>query len=248
MSKRLPSSIVGSLLAATAIGTLLSLLPIAGIAQSDGKSGKTFGQQGKNEQKDTLTPSGPTPRMPDGKVDISGVWTPGLSFTQMGQVPLQPWAEEVYKERRATLSKDDPEGHCLPAGVPRISPFLQKFVQTQTLLVILDEGNIHSYRQVFLDGRKHLDDPGPLWMGDSIGKWDGDTLVVDTKFLNDKTWLNGQGLPHSEDLHVVERFTRPDLGHLNIEITMDDPKAFTKPHTFTRSTFAMSSTSTRTTW
>ena len=230
MSKRYLSS----LLAASAIAALLSLLPMSGIAQSDGKSGKGFGTQGKNEQKDTLTPSGPTPRMPDGKVDISGVWTPGLSFTQMGQVPLQPWAEEVYKERRATLSKDDPEGHCLPAGVPRISPFLQKFVQTPTLLVILDEGNIHSYRQVFLDGRKHLDDPGPLWMGDSIGKWDGDTLVVDTKFLNDKTWLNGQGLPHSEDLHVVERFTRPELGHLNIEITMDDPKAFTKPHTFQR--------------
>ena len=68
--------------------------------------------------------------MPDGKPDLSGVWTPGLSFTQMGQVPLQPWAEELYKQRRANLSKDDPEGHCLPAGVPRISPFLQKFVQT----------------------------------------------------------------------------------------------------------------------
>jgi hypothetical protein len=218
------------LLAATAIVATLSLLPVASVAQSDAKTGK--GKAGQKENaadfQSAPTPTGPAPKMPDGKPDLSGVWTPGLSFTQMGQVPLQPWAQEVYKQRRDTLSKDDPEGHCLPAGVPRISPFLQKFVQTPTLLVILDEGNIHSYRQVFLDG------PGPLWMGDSIGKWDGDTLVVDTKYLNDKTWLNGQGLPHSEDLHVVERIKRPDLGHLELEITLEDPKTFTKPHTFTR--------------
>ena len=228
------------LMAATAVAVTLALMPIASVAQSDAKTGKG-GKGGGNKENaadfqsaSTPTPTGPPPKMPDGKPDLSGVWTPGLSFTQMGQVPLQPWAEEVYKQRRANLSKDDPEGHCLPAGVPRISPFLQKFVQTPTLLVILDEGNIHSYRQVFLDGRPHLDDPGPLWMGDSIGKWDGDTLVVDTVDLNDKTWLNGQGLPHSDELHVIERFKRPDLGHLEIEITMDDPKAFTKPHTFTR--------------
>ena len=86
------------------------------------------------------TAVGPTPRTPEGKVDFSGVWDPGLSFTSLGQVPLQPWADEIYKERRANLSKDDPEGHCLPAGVPRISPFPQKFVQTPTLIVVLDEG------------------------------------------------------------------------------------------------------------
>lgn len=228
MNQRHPSSI----LAAAAVAALVSILAMTGIAQSDGKA--KGGKQGKNEQKDTLTPSGPAPKMPDGKVDLSGVWTPGLSFANMGQVPLQPWAEALYKERRANLSKDDPEGHCLPAGVPRISPFLQKFVQTPNLLVILDEGNVHSYRQIFLDGRHHLEDPGPLWMGDSIGKWDGDTLVVDTIHLNDKTWLNGQGLPHSDQLHVIERFRRPDLGHLEIEIMMEDPKAFTKPHTFHR--------------
>lgn len=233
---------LNSLLTATATATLLALLPTASVGQSNAKADAKTGK-GKVGQKENAadfqsasvpTPTGPTPKMPDGKPDLSGVWTPGLSFTQMGQVPLQPWAQEVYKQRRDTLSKDDPEGHCLPAGVPRISPFLQKFVQTPTLLVILDEGNIHSYRQVFLDGRPHLDDPGPLWMGDSIGKWDGETLVVDTKYLNDKTWLNGQGLPHSEDLHVVERIKRPDLGHLELEITMEDAKTFTKPHTFTR--------------
>src|SRR6476661_2389960 len=172
-------------------------------------------------------PAGPTPRTTDGKVDFSGVWDPGFSFANLGQVPLQPWAEAIYQERRATLSKDDPEGHCLPAGVPRISPFPQKFVQTPTLVVILDEGNVHSYRQLFLDGRGHPKDLEPLWMGDSIAKWEGDTLVVDSIGFNDKTWLNGQGVPHSEELHVIERYRRPDLGHLQVDITMEDPKAFT---------------------
>lgn len=194
--------------------------------------------QGRPPQSGNLgndkAPAGPTPRTPDGKVDFSGVWDPGFSFATMGQVPLQPWADALYKERRANLSKDDPEGHCLPAGVPRISPFPQKFVQTPTLVVILDEGNVHSYRQLFLDGRGHPKDLEPLWMGDSIAKWDSDTLVVDTVGFNDKTWLNGQGLPHSEELHVVERYRRPDLGHLQVDITLEDPKAFTKAHNFNR--------------
>jgi hypothetical protein len=183
---------------------------------------------------DQPPPAGPTPKMPDGKPDLSGVWNPGLSFSNMGQVPLQPWADALYKERRSNLSKDDPEGHCLPAGVPRISPFPQKVVQTPTLIVLLDEGNTHSYRQFFLDGRTHPKDLEPTWMGDSIAKWDGDTLVVDTIGFNDKTWLNGQGLPHSDQLHVIERYRRPDLGHLEVEVTMEDPKAFTQPHTFKR--------------
>ena len=103
-----------------------------------------------------------------------------------------------------------------------------KLVQTPALVVMLEEGNIHSYRQFFLDGRGHPKDLEPLWMGDSVAKWDGDTLVVDTVGFNDKTWLNGQGLPHSDQLHVMERYQRPDLGHLSVDITLDDPKAFTQ--------------------
>jgi hypothetical protein len=179
-------------------------------------------------------PAGPTPRTPEGKVDFSGVWDPGSTFFNIGQLPLQPWADELMKQRRANLGKDDPEAQCLPAGVPRISPFPQKFVQTPTLVVILDEGNVHSYRQLFLDGRGHPKDMDPLWMGDSIAKWDGDTLVVDTVGFNDKTWLSGQGAPHSDQLHVIERYRRPDFGHLEVEITLEDPKTFTKPHTFKR--------------
>jgi len=209
---------------------LIAVLTAAGIALIPVRSAA----QNQNKAKAPAAPTGPTPRMADGKPDLQGVWNPGLTFMNVGQPSLQPWAEALYKERRANLSKDDPEGHCLPAGVPRISPFPQKIVQTPTLVVILDEGNIHSYRQVYLDGRKHLEDSGPLWMGDSTGKWDGDTLVVDTVNFNDKTWLNGQGLPHSEELHVIERYSRPDLGHLSVDITLDDPKTFTKPHNFKR--------------
>jgi hypothetical protein len=178
-------------------------------------------------------PSGPARRMPDGKVDLQGVWNPANFSNSGGPYDLQPWAADLLKQRRDNLSKDDPEGFCLPAGVPRISPFPQKTIQTPAVLVILEEGNVHSYRQIFLDGRGHAKED-QLWMGDSIGKWDGDTLVVDTVGFNDKTWLTGQGVPHTDQLHVVERFSRPDLGHLQIDITVEDPGAFTKPHSFQR--------------
>lgn len=245
-SSQVKKRYVGSALAAAAAFVWL-LSPSGGVAQSDqpakegakengGKGGKGGGKGGPGAAKaDTLTPVGPTPHTPDGKVDFSGVLTPGNSFGGIGQVPLQPWAEKVYKERRETLSKEDPEGYCLPAGVPRISPFPYKIVQTPTLVVILDEGNIHSYRQIFMDGRGHSKGLDQLWMGHSIGSWDGDALVIDTVGFNDKTWLNGQGVPHTDQLHVIEKWRRPDLGHLEIEITLDDPGAFTKPHTFTRS-------------
>ena len=222
---------LGSFAAAVVAGIVLGFVAQPGIAQGPAPKGQTKGQTKKGPP----VPAGPTPKMADGKVDFQGVWNPGLTFMALGNPPLQDWAKKVYEERRGNLSKDDPEGFCLPAGVPRISPFPQKFVQTSNLLVILDEGNIHSYRQVFMDGRGHPKNMDPLWMGDSIATWDGDTLVVDTVGLNDRTWLNGQGVPHTDQLHVIERYTRPDLGHLEVEITLEDPKAFTAKHTFKRS-------------
>ncbi len=209
------------------IAAVLAVLVLAPASQAQTRPPLT-GSLG-NEK----APAGPAPHTKDGKVDLSGVWDPGFSFSNIGAVPLQPWAQAIFQQRRETLAKDDPEGHCLPAGVPRISPFPQKFVQTPTEVVILDEGNLHSFRQLLLD-RGHPKDLDPLWMGDSVAKWDGDTLVVDTIGFNDKTWLNGQGLPHSDALHVVERYSRPDLGHLEVQITMDDSKAFTQSHTFKR--------------
>jgi hypothetical protein len=214
---------------------VVSALAFAALAAAQDQAGK-FGPVGPGPatQRKGTAPQGPAPKMPDGKPDLSGVWTPTNFMSMGGQPSLQPWADALYKERRANLSKDDPEGQCLPAGVPRISPFPMKLVQAPTLVVMLDEGNVHSYRQFFLDGRGHPKDLDSLWMGDSVAKWDGDTLVVDTIGFNDKTWLNGQGLPHSDQLHVVERYQRPDLGHLSVDITLDDPKAFTKPYTFNR--------------
>jgi hypothetical protein len=222
-----------SIAAAAAAVALVCLTPASSIAQNQAG---TVGPGAAAQRKDNA-PKGPAPKMPDGKPDFSGVWNP-TNFVAMGQPSLQPWADALYKERRANLSKDDPEGHCLPAGVPRISPFPMKLVQTPSLVVMLEEGNVHSYRQFFLDGRGHPKDQDSLWMGDSVAKWDGETLVVDTIGLNDKTWLNGQGLPHSDQLHVTERYQRPDSGHLSVDITLDDPKAFTKPHTFNR-TYAL---------
>jgi hypothetical protein len=223
----------GWLVAALAVAALLPLVPLDVAAQVDLAKGAPA--KGGDKAKDDLTPSGPTPRLADGKVDFNGVYNPANFSNYGAPLPLQPWAKQVYDDRRASLSKDDPEGNCLPAGVPRISPFPQKFVQTKDLLVILDEGNVHSYRQIFIDGRGHGKGLDQLWMGHSIGKWEGDTLVVDSVGFNDKTWLNGQGLPHTDKLHVIEKYTRPDLGHVNVEITIEDPGALTAPHTFTRS-------------
>lgn len=201
-----------------------------------GSPGGVIAVNGVRDENLPKPPEGPTPRMPDGKPDLSGVWLIGnYAFGNMGgPLPLQPWAQKVMAERRATHGKDDPEAKCLPGGVPRITPYPMKLVQTPKLVVMLFEGNVHSYRQFFLDGRGHDKDLDPTWMGDSVAHWEGDTLVVDTVNFNDKTWLTGGGAPHTEKLHVTERYERPDLGHLTVEITMDDPGAFTHPHTFKR--------------
>jgi hypothetical protein len=136
---------------------------------------------------------------------------------------------QLMRQRNLQNSKDDPEGLCLPMGTPRKDPYPWKIVQTPGLFLILYEGNVHSYRQVFLDGRGH--DPGveETWWGDSVGRWDGDALVVDRVGLNDKTWLDLAGHPRTARAHITERFTRPELGRVNIEITIDDPGAHSKP-------------------
>ncbi len=181
-------------------------------------------------------PGGPAPRTRDGKPDLSGVWGPDRNFIydissalkKGDELPLQNWAAELAKKRR---SKDDPEANCLPTGVPRMAPYPWKIVQTPSEIVFLFEGNIHSYRQIFLDGRGHPKDADPTWYGDSVGHWEGDTLVVDTVGFNDKFWFDFAGHPHTDQLHIVERYRRPDLGHLEDEVTINDPGAYTRPFT-----------------
>jgi hypothetical protein len=125
---------------------------------------------------------------------------------------------------------DDPRAQCLPSGIVRTHGLdLAKLVQTPTLLIMLVESSVPGVRQVFLDGRRHPPDVQPSWLGHSIGRWDRDTLVIDTIGLNDRVWQDLQGRPQTEKAHIIERYRRPDLGHLEVEITIDDPGAYTRP-------------------
>ena len=174
-------------------------------------------------------PSGPTPRTPEGKPDLSGIWI-NVYNPDTPPPPLQPWAAEVLRERTENGSKDYPGGYCLPANASSITrAFPYKFVQTPKLIVVIHESDTPGLRQIFLDGRGHPADWNPTWQGHSIGHWEGETLVVDTTGFNDKAWLSLSGIPHTEKLHVIERIQRPDYGHIEIEITMEDSGAFTAP-------------------
>lgn len=172
------------------------------------------------------TPEGPAPHMPDGKPDLSGTWYP-RRMVDPGQPEMKPWAAALVKERGENNLKDFPQTHCWPLGPIANSIDIWKLVQTPTLLVFIIEGELP--RQVFLDGRSHPADVNPTWVGHSVGRWDGDTLVVDTVGFNDRSWLDLQAHPHTENLHMTERYRRVDLGHLEIEITIDDPGAYSKP-------------------
>jgi hypothetical protein len=182
--------------------------------------------------------SSPAPRTPDGKPDLSGIWRlDGLrySFNVFGTqtVEMLPWARELHAKRALSFAKDSPETNCLPAG-PRAGLFGMapvKFVQTAGLLLILYEEA--PTRQVFLDGRQLPDDPNPTWMGYSVGRWEDDTLVVETAGFNDRTWLDLSGRPHTEALRVTERFRRLDVGRMRLDMTFDDPKTYTRPWTIT---------------
>jgi len=183
--------------------------------------------------------SAPTPRTADGKPDLSGLWWIQGGYIgditkdlKPGDVSFQPSAAELYARRREALSKDDPTGRCIVGGVPRSTavPYPFKILNTNGMIVILYEA-VHSYRQIFTDGRDLPKDPNPQWFGYSVGRWQDDTFVVDSAGFNDNVWLDNNGHPGSESLRVTERFKRKDFGHMNIEVTIDDPKTYTKPWT-----------------
>ena len=147
-------------------------------------------------------------------------------------VPMRPAAAALFKQRMESDQRDIPTSHCLPGGIPfssLIAPF--KMIQTPGLTVMLFEDN-NPPRQVYTDGRKHPSDPDPTWVGYSVGRWEADVLVVDSIGFNDRTWLDGFGHPHSDAMHVVERFRRRDFGHMDLQITIDDSKMYTRPFSF----------------
>ncbi|MGH9690641.1 MAG: hypothetical protein ACRD4C_06070 [Candidatus Acidiferrales bacterium] len=183
--------------------------------------------------------------------DLSGVWGQRRPPASAGQYwvyefstdepPMTPWGEEQYKAAKPSFGPhsfsiaetNDPVYHgCFPPGVPRIylHPFPMQIIQTGGEVVMLFEYD-QMRRQIYIDGRAHDSGVGPTWMGDSIGHWEGDTLVVDSTNFNDKTWLDRIGHPHSDQLHLVERIRRPDHDTLVDDITIEDPKAYTKPWT-----------------
>jgi len=151
-----------------------------------------------------------------------------------GGLPYQPWLAALVQERISTQAKDDPHIRCLPDVFLRAYglPHYLKFVQTPNLLVMLNEYN-GVYRQVFTDGRPLPDDPNPSWQGYSAATWSGDTLVVDTIGFRDDLWIDWDGSVITESAKLRERIRRPDFGHLEIDVTVDDPKAYTKPWTVT---------------
>ena len=203
----------------------------------------------------------PTPRTADGKPDLSGVWAnpwatagrgrgaaappakvsldaiPEASFGNVGVgftngLPLQPWAAQLLKQRMADHSKDNPDAHCLPMGFMQFHehPQFRKIIQAPGMFIIIYEAN-YGLRQIFMDQRTVPKDPEPWWYGYSLGKWEGDTLVVQTTGFTDDIWLDINGSPLTSAGKTIERFRRVNYGTLEIEVTVDDPKTYTRPWT-----------------
>jgi hypothetical protein len=172
--------------------------------------------------------------------DFSGIWLPeAVHDIAAGiDVPFLTWAKAKFQENSAARQSET-DRRCLPPGVPRVMLMPRPFelVQTSKRILFLYEGGAHVWRQVWMDGRAHAKDPNPDWLGHSVGHWEGATLVVDSIGFNDRTWLDDAGHPHTEQLHVIERFTRIGAKAMQYEVTIDDPGAYARPWT-ARSTFS----------
>jgi hypothetical protein len=194
--------------------------------------------------------SAPTPRLPDGKPDLSGIWQPACVVTmpcwqeslffdlakdlRPSDVEMTPWAKGLATERQRRDHVDDPYGYCLPPGAPRINNLIAfKLVTTPQLTVLLYETSVGlMFRQVFTDGRPLPEVTEPTWLGYSVGRWEGETFLVDSAGFRDGGWLDTRKAhPHSSAMRLTERFRRVDFGHLELSMTIDDPRAYTKPWT-----------------
>jgi hypothetical protein len=239
-------------LAALAAATLWGALPMPSAAQWLHYPSRGVPRTASGEPR----LDAPAPRAGDGKPDLSGIWVSSetlttscdepqcieqmllpldaidIGRTRPGGLPYQPWAADLVRQRAADYAKDDPHARCLPPNFPRAYSFPQykKIVQTPDLIVILHEFNA-TYRQIHLDGRPLPQDPHPGWSGYSTARWEGDTLVVSSNGFRDGLWLDLNGSPLTDAARVTERIKRLDYGNLEIEITVDDPKAYTAPWT-----------------
>jgi hypothetical protein len=195
--------------------------------------------------------SAPAPRTSDGKPDLSGIYQPNYRYFQnlaadvgIENVPMTPEARKIHAARvTGELGYEEPDAHCLPQGVPKINsaPVPFKIVQTPKLVVVVYEA-FNLWRQLHLDGREFDPDMNPTWLGYSKARWEGDELVVETRGLNGKQWLDHGGLPTSDKLTVVERFRRPTFGRLEIQLLITDPTYYTKPWTATTNATLLTNT------
>jgi hypothetical protein len=218
-----------SLRISTGVPVALALLSVATPGYSQWLNYSTPGIPRTADGKPNL--SAPAPRAVDGKPDLSGLWSiAGLgSATNITDVEMLPAAKAIFQKRQETYGADDSASNCLPegprSGLAGLDPL--RIVQTPNMVVVLYETG--TFRVIYTDGRPLPKDLNPTWMGYSVGRWDGDTFVVDTVGFNDKTWLDFAGHPHSEALRVTERFRRTNFGHMDLEMRFDDPKTYVKP-------------------
>ena len=198
------------------------------------------GQRGQGQR--AAAPAKPTPHWPDGRVNLGsqlgdkGLWIGGivtLTVPNGGQIPYQPWARAVVDYRRQ--NEFEPHTRCKPSGGPRqfLTPYGVEFVDMPEMkrIYIFDVGGPHTYRIIYMDGRPHPKDLVPSYYGHNVGHWEGETLVVDSVGYNEKFWVDRGRAPHTEQLHMVERFTRTDFNNLKYQVTIDDPGAYTAPWT-----------------
>jgi hypothetical protein len=218
-----------------AFATALVLLPVSLGAQW--LDWRTPGIPRTADGRPNLT--APAPKMPDGKPDLSGMWQPEANPYRFNLIQdlkdesiFRPAAHAIFLERVADFRRDDPVTNCLPGGPSEMLSTTYRIMQSPTVVAVLYESGTGRYRQIYIDGRHLPKDPNPSWLGYSVGRWEGDALVVESAGFNDRSWLDRAGHPHSEKLRVTERFRRVDFGRMQYQITFDDPETLMKPLTF----------------
>ena len=201
-----------SLMLSTAAAAFLMFAPPAASGQAKGKSA--------------------IPRTADGKPDFTGVWW-RPAVTDGGSPQFLPAAEALAVQRRERNNADSPQSKCLPGALLRLGPLWQ-LVQNKTNMIVISDDDSPGFYQIYLDGRKHPEDPNPAWRGHNVARWEGDTLVVDRVGFHEGVWLDQDSHSHSEKLHIVDRYTRPDMGHIEIVSAVEDPGVLSRPFTMKR--------------